>query len=107
MRRSELYEEERIKGENSFNGYTRDKRHVDGLNRRDTKNSPLWRHCMDKHNRRVQKFTMTITGTYRNDPMMRQITEAVQINNTDPEVLMNTRAEWNMTLVPRAVITAE
>ena len=48
---------------------------------------------------------MDITGTFRNDPMLRQITEAVQINNEDQRRLMNTRAEWNMTRVPRATIT--
>ena len=48
---------------------------------------------------------MKITGTFRNDPMLRQITEAVQIENEDPRKLMNTRAEWNMTRVPRARIT--
>ena len=48
---------------------------------------------------------MSVTGTFRNDSMLRQITEAVQIDNEDPRRLMNTRAEWNMTRVPRAVIT--
>ena len=48
---------------------------------------------------------MKITGTFRNDPMLRQVTEAVQIDNEDPIKLMNTRAEWNMTRVPRAMIT--
>ena len=60
---------------------------MDNLNRKDLKNSPLWRHCVEKHNRQVQPFTMTITGTYRNDAMMRQITEAVQINSLDPDLL--------------------
>ena len=48
---------------------------------------------------------MSVTGTFRNDAMLRQISEAVQIENVDPEKLMNTRAEWNMTRVPRATIT--
>ena len=47
---------------------------------------------------------MSVTGTFRNDAMLRQISEAVQIDNVDPEKLMNTRAEWNMTRVPRATI---
>ena len=49
---------------------------------------------------------MSVTGSYKNDTMIRQITEAVQINNMDPDSLMNDRAEWNMTRVPRTVITA-
>ena len=48
---------------------------------------------------------MTVTKTFKDNAMLRQITEAVQIDNVDPARLMNTRAEWNMTRVPRAVIT--
>ena len=47
---------------------------------------------------------MKVTGTFKNDAMLRQITEAVQIESTNPNNLMNTRAEWNMTRVPRAAI---
>ena len=47
---------------------------------------------------------MKVTGTFKNDAMLRQITEAVQIESTNPDSLMNTRAEWNMTRVPRATI---
>ena len=39
--------------------------------------------------------------------MLRQITEAVQIDNVGARELMNTRAEWDMTRVPRAAITHE
>ena len=52
----------------------------------------------------MQNFKMRVTGTFRNDAMLRQISEAVQIENTDPQRLMNTRAEWNMPRVPRATI---
>ena len=47
---------------------------------------------------------MSVTGTFKDDAMLRQITEAVQIENLDPEKLMNSRTEWNMTRVPRATI---
>ena len=47
---------------------------------------------------------MKVTGTFKNDAMLRQISEAVQIENTNPVKLMNTRAEWNMTRVPRAIV---
>ena len=52
----------------------------------------------------VQDFKMRVTGTLKNDAMLRQISEAVQIENTDQQRLMNTRAEWNMSRVPRATI---
>ena len=76
------------------------------LTNKDLVNSPLWRHCVEQHGGEMQAFTMSVTGSYKNDTMIRQITEAVQINNTDPDSLMNDRAEWNMTRVPRTVITA-
>ena len=93
------------KGETAFNAYTRGKEHASRLAARDLSNSPLWRHCMEQHGGEPQTFLMSVTGSYRNDTMLRQITEAVQINNTDPNERMNDRSEWNMTRVPRTVIT--
>ena len=49
---------------------------------------------------------MSVTGTYRNDAMLRQITEVVQINGMEERDRMNDRAEWNMTRIPRTVIAA-
>ena len=48
---------------------------------------------------------MSVTGSFRNDAMLRQIAEAVQIENAETGTLMNDRAEWNMTPVPRSTIT--
>ena len=93
------------KGESADSGYTRGKKHITDLNARNVKNSPLWKHCRDIHANELQEFQMKVTGTFKNDAMLRQITEAVQIDNLDPAKLMNTRAEWNMTRVPRAPIT--
>ena len=94
------------KGESTHNGYTRGKEHLQYLRLRNRKNSPLWRHCLEVHNGEVQQFSMSVTQTHRNDCMMRQITEAVQINNLDPNRLMNTRGEMRMTRIPRASITS-
>ncbi len=95
------------KGETANNTYTRGKKHITDYNAKDMDNSPMWRHCVDVHNGQRQPFTMAVTKTFRYDSMMRQITEAVQINNTEPRELMNTRAEWNLNRVPRAAIHAE
>ena len=94
------------RGESAHNGYTRGKDHLQYLRLRSKKNSPLWRHCLEVHNGQVQQFSMAINGTHRNDSMMRQITEAIQINNLDPNRLMNTRAAMRMTRIPRASITS-
>ena len=92
------------KGESAGSAYTRGKEHKRTLNARNITNSPLWRHCRSVHDGVVQEFQMNVTGTFRNDAMLRQITEAVQIDNVEPGRLLNTRAEWNMTRVPRAEI---
>ena len=97
--------ERKYKGETSYNGYKRGKEHTYLLNGRSEK-SPLWKHCERDHNREIQTFSMKVTGTYRNDAMLRQISEAVQIENTETDSLINTRAEWNMTRVPRINILA-
>lgn len=91
------------KGESSYNAYKRGKEQMTILRSKSEK-SGLWKHCLTKHAGVIQTFNMKVTGTFRNDAMMRQITEAVQIENTPTDSLINTRAEWNMTRVPRAHI---
>ena len=98
-------EKDVYKGESAYNAYTRGGEHMGRLTARDENNSPLWRHCVDQHGGEMQTFLMSVTGTYRNDAMLRQVTEAVQINNMDVDRRMNDRAEWNMTRIPRTVIT--
>ena len=100
-------EKDVYKGETAFNAYTRGGEHMGRLAARDLSNSPLWRHCMEQHGGEEQNFWMSVTGTYRNDAMLRQITEAVQINGMEVSRRMNDRAEWNMTRIPRTVITTE
>ena len=95
------------KGETADSAYTRGLQHISHLNARNLTNSPLWRHCREVHSGVIQEFQMNVTGTFRNDAMLRQITEAVQIENVGARELMNTRTEWNMTRVPRASITHE
>ena len=100
----ECNKDDEYRGESGGNGFTRGLKHLDDLRARNVKNSPLWRHCRDVHNGEMQRFKMRITGTFRNDAMLRQITEAVQIDSVEPGRLMNTRTEWNITRVPRAAI---
>ena len=95
----------KYKGETASNAYTRGHKHLTDLAARNTANSPLWRHCLEEHNGEEQDFQMFVTGSYKNDAMLRQIAEAVQIENSDAGSLMNDRSEWNMTPVPRSTIT--
>ena len=79
------------KGETASCGYTRGCKHISDLNARNVNNSPLWRHCIEEHNGEMQSFEMAITGTFKNDAMLRQITEAVQINGGDKLLLFSVR----------------
>ena len=63
-------------------------------------NSPPWRHRRNFHDGVMEGFQMNVTGTFRNNAMLRQITETVKIDNVEPARLLNTRAEWNTTSVP-------
>ena len=91
--------------ETEGNVYTRGVEHICRLVANDLSNSPLWQHCLEQHGGEEQTFLMSVTGTFKNDSMLRQITEAVQINNMEVGTRMNDRAEWNMTRIPRSVIT--
>ena len=91
-------------GETGRNAYSRGLEHQESLNRKDEK-SPLWRHATSEHNGNTPRFTMTVTGSYRADPTLRQITESININRVPDNTLMNTRAEWHTTPLTRVVLT--
>ena len=57
-----------------------------------------WRHCQERHDNELQEFKMRVTGQYRNDAMLRQIAEAVRINNSNVDNRINNKAEWNLVL---------
>ena len=90
-------------GETSKNAFTRGKRHTDDFVRK-SKDSVMWRHCRMDHNGEVQNFTMSAKGLYRNDPMLRQIAEAVAQRNASAGTLINSKSEWNYVNLPRIVI---
>ena len=91
-------------GESSYNGYTRGKEHQIDL-RSKSRNSALWRHCLEVHEGEEKPFCMNVKESFKNDAMLRQITEAINIKNTPMENVMNTRSEWNMPRIPHAQIT--
>ena len=47
---------------------------------------------------------MNITGYYRHDAMLRQISEAVRINGIAREHRINNKTEWNYVNLPRVVV---
>ena len=76
--------------------------HEDYKNR--TEGSHMWKHCMQKHNGEGREFSMRIDRTFRKDPLLRQITEAIAIQDTDEEHRMNSKSEWHLPKVPRVTI---
>ena len=90
------------KGETAGNGYTRGGEHLKTLASHDVDNSPLWKHLPAEQGGEKQSFEMSVTWSFQNNAMLQQITEAVQINNSDRHELMNDQSEWNM----NPVITA-
>ena len=90
-------------GETAKNAYTRGKEHESGYKSHLEENH-MWKHCVQKHNGEEQQFTMHIDRMFRKDAMLRQITEAIQINDTEERRRMNSRAEWHQPRVPRISI---
>ena len=87
-------------GHSSKNGYSRGKEHNEDLKMKREK-SVMWKHCKEKHGGKIKRFKMDIKRVNRNDPTKRQITEAIFINKTQPNISMNERTEWNYINLPR------
>ena len=91
-------------GETSGNGYTRGEEHQRALNSQHP-SSPLWKRSMNVQEGTDPDFIMKVTGVFRNDATLRQITEAVKIHNaTSSENIMNDRSEWGHTPLTRTTI---
>ena len=69
--------------------------------------SALWKHCKEKHNNEMQKFEMSVTGSYSNDAMVRQISEGVRIDQLPEGSLMISKNESNYFRVPRTVVARD
>ena len=54
---------------------------------------------IEAHNGERKELKMKITGNFPNDPMIRQLTEAVIIKETDPP--LNKKEEWGNKNAPR------
>ena len=94
-----------LNGETSDSGYTRIIKHLQDLKNQNEKVfSSLRNHCNEHHGGVIQKFKASITKTFKDDAMGRQITEATKIKAVPTNRSMNTRREWNTTRIPRVNI---
>ena len=58
--------------------------------------SDMWRHCRDKHNGEIKEFKMDIVDTFKEDPMLRRVTESegqIRIRRTDQTKRINRKEE--------------
>ena len=55
-------------------------------------------------NNEMQKFKMSVTGSYSNDAMLRQIFEGVRIDKVSKGSLINSKNGWYYFRVPRAIV---
>ena len=88
-------------GETGSNGFSRGKEHDDALRLEDEGNA-LWKHCMLEHNSVRQNFTMKCLGGFRSC-LERQVNEAVRIEMSKAECVMNSRAEFHQAPLVRVV----
>ena len=51
-----------------------------------------------------QRFEMVVVDRARNDATKRQLLEAVRIQRSGPEAILNGRGEWNPSRVPRLTV---
>ena len=80
-------------GESGRNAYTRGLEHLANIQAQDENKSVLKLHSLHHHNGRGDvNFTMKVTGTHTSS-LDRQVTERVNIENFQGQVLMNRRNE--------------
>ena len=83
-------------GTTTRSSYVRGKEHLKDLNDKNPE-SDLWEHCRKKHDGNLTSFRMDVIETFKQDPLLRQITEAVRINRTDKNKIINKKEEFGTT----------
>ena len=88
-------------GETSKNAFTRGKQHTQQLQNKD-KHSVLNRHLQQDHREQTEipEFKMKVLKSHRS-ALDRQITEAIKINRTQRNKLMNNKTEWGHNKIMR------
>ena len=72
--------------------------HVEKYEKKD-KNSVLFKHMEEKNGERRQQITVERLATCPGDPMLRQVSEAVYIQELLPT--LNSKEEWENSNIPR------
>ena len=88
-------------GETGRNGYTRGNEHLDALRLEDEEN-PLWKHCLVEHGGVKAVFSMKVVGRFYSC-LVRQVNEAVRIEMSEADCVMNSKAEFHQSPLVRVV----
>ena len=88
-------------GESGSNCYTRGKQHEDGL-RLEFEENPLWKHCLVEHEGRKAEFSMKQTNVF-GSCLVRQVNEAVRIEMSKADCVMNSKSEFHQAPLVRVV----
>ena len=72
--------------------------HIGDLRERKEK-SVIWRHFRDEHNEEEHQYGLKVISTAPGDPLLRQLTEAIIIEEKKP--LLNAKDEWGNRNIPR------
>ena len=91
-------------GETGANCYVRGKQHKSGLRLKDEGNA-LWKHCVVEHEGEQAEFSMKQTGVFQSC-MARQVNEAVRIEMSKADCLLNSKSEFHQAPLIRVVPVA-
>ena len=78
-------------GETGRSGRVRVNEHHRALTKK--KDSNLWEHCVEVHNGEMVDFRCRVTGTFKEDPLSRQLDEAIRLQKEEG-TLLNDKNEW-------------
>ena len=88
-------------GETGCNCYTRGKQHQNALRLKDEENA-LWKHCLVEHDGIEAEFSMKQTNVFKSC-LTRQVNEAVRIEMSTADCVMNSKAEFHQAPLVRVV----
>ena len=88
-------------GETGCNCYTRGKQHADALRLEDEENA-LWKHCLIEHEGMKAEFSMKQTNSFKSC-LVRQVNEAVRIEMSTADCVMNSKAEFHQAPLVRVI----
>ena len=95
-------------GESGRSGYYRTKQHLSDINNRDTKNA-FAKHLQLYHPDNVgdsTAFRFKSEQTFKKC-LERQVTEGLAIHNSDAQIILNSKSEYNQPATSRIVVTRE